>query len=49
VELAVGIGVKVGLIVEVMVGVGLTYQRKVAVGVRVGGITGEGVINTSGG
>jgi hypothetical protein len=49
VELAVGMGVKVGRAVGVVVGVGLTDQRRVAVVVRVGGITGEGVIITSGG
>ena len=42
-------GVKVGRGVGVFVGVGDTYQREVAVGVRVGGMTGEGVIRISGG
>ena len=42
-------GVKVGRGVGVFVGVGDTYQREVAVGVRVGGMTGEGVISISGG
>ncbi len=42
-------GVKVGRAVDEVVGVGETYQRRVAVGVRVGGNTGEGVIITSGG
>ena len=45
----VPLGVKVGLGVGVRVGVGETYQRKVGVGVRVGGTTAVGVINTSGG
>lgn len=43
------LGVKVGRGEGVMVGVGDTYQRNVAVGVRVGGTTGEGVIIASGG
>jgi hypothetical protein len=42
-------GVKVGRGVGVFVGVGDIYQRKVAVGVCVGGKTGEGVIIASGG
>lgn len=44
-----GPGVKVGLEVGVFVGVGDTYQRRVAVGVRVGGITAVGVTIASGG
>jgi hypothetical protein len=44
-----GLGVKVGRGVGVLVGVGDTYQRNVAVEVRVGGTTGEGVIIASGG
>ncbi len=44
-----GLVVKVGRGVGVEVGVGLTYQRRVAVGVRVGGMTAVGVINASGG
>jgi len=42
-------GVKVGRRVGVEVGVGDWYQRRVAVGVRVSGATGEGVSRTSGG
>jgi hypothetical protein len=45
----VGGGVRVGRGVGVLVGVGETYQREVGVGVRVGGVTGEGVIMLSGG
>jgi len=47
----VRLGVKVGRGVGVGVGVGVgdTYQRSVGVGVRVGGMTAVGVINTSGG
>ena len=44
-----GAGVKVGRGVGVLVGVGDWYQRNVAVGVREGGTTGDGVIITSGG
>jgi hypothetical protein len=42
-------GVKVGRGVGVRVGVGDTYHRNVAVEVRVGGTTGEGVIIASDG
>jgi hypothetical protein len=42
-------GVKVGRGVGVRLGVGVWYQRGVGVSVRVGGMTGEGVTNASGG
>ena len=45
----VRLGVRVGRGVEVAVGVGDTYHREVGVSVRVGGMTGEGVIIASGG
>ncbi len=45
----VGNGVNVGRAVGVLVGVGETYQRRVGVGVRVGGITAVGVTRASGG